>query len=223
MEPRKLLLAGSHGATTGLAIIEEIKSKNLDWEVFWVGRKHAGERNKSHSLEFKILPKLGVIFYHLESGKIENKFTRYTIPALIKIPFGFLQALALLLKIRPDLTLSLGGASGSLVSFWSWVLGIPIIVHEQTASAGRANIFSSKFAKKIAISREASQKYFPKDKVVLTGNPISKNIINIINKPKNSEVKTILITGGSRGSTWLNNAVRPILDDLLKKYFVIHQ
>lgn len=223
MKPKKLLLAGSHGATTGLAIIEEIKSRNLDWKISWVGRKHAGERNNNHSLEFKIFPKLGVKFSHLNSGKIENKFTRYTIPALLKIPFGFIQALVLLLKIRPNLTLSLGGASGSLISFWSWVLKIPVIIHEQTASAGRANLFSAKFAKKIAISRESSEKYFPANKVMLTGNPISKNIINLINKPKNSEVKTILITGGSRGSTWLNNAIKPILNDLLNKYYVIHQ
>lgn len=223
MKQKKLLLAGSHGATTGLSIIEEIKSKNLDWEIYWIGRKHAVERNKNHSLEFKILPKLGVKFYHLTSGKIENKFTRYTIPSLLKIPFGFIQSLILLIRIRPNLTLSLGGASGSLVSFWSWVLKIPIIVHEQTASAGRANIFSSKFAQKIAISRKTSQEYFPKEKIVLTGNPINKKIISLINKPSSPKVKTILITGGSRGSSWLNNAVRPILFDLLENYFIIHQ
>ncbi|AKM83639.1 hypothetical protein A2422_02075 [Candidatus Woesebacteria bacterium RIFOXYC1_FULL_31_51] len=223
MKLKKLLLAGSHGATTGLSIVEEIKTRNLDWDIYWVGRKHAGERNKLESLEYKVLPKLGVKFYNLISGKIENRFTRYTILALLKIPFGFVQSLFLIIKIKPDLTLSLGGSSGSLVSFWSWVLKIPVIVHEQTSSAGRANIFSSKFAKKVAISRKTSEEYFPKEKLILTGNPINKNILEISKKTNSLEVKTILITGGSRGSSWLNNAVKPILESLLNKYFVIHQ
>lgn len=223
MKQKKLLLAGSHGATTGLSIVEEIRSRNLDWDIYWIGRKHAGERNKDHSLEFKILPEKGVKFYHLNSGKIENKFTRYTIPSLLKIPLGFIQSLLILLKIKPNLTLSLGGASGSLVSFWSWVLGIPVIVHEQTSSAGRANIISAKFAKKIAISRETSEKFFPVKKTILTGNPINRKVIDAFIDEAKSEAKTILITGGSRGSTWINKAIKPILNDLFERFFVIHQ
>lgn len=220
---KKLVLAGSHAATTAISVVEELKKRKLDLEIHFIGKKYASEGSKTFSLEFNSLPHYGVKFHNLESGKIQTKFTRHTIPALFKIPFGFFQSFFILKRINPDLVLSFGGAAGALVSFWAWVLKIPVILHEQTSTAGRANKFSSKFAKKIAVSRESSYKYFPKEKTVLTGNPINKEIVKLSFAKRRDEVKTILITGGSRGSTWINNAVKPILPRLLQKYFVIHQ
>lgn len=219
---KRILFVGSHGATTGLSIIEEIKLQKLNVDIFWAGKKYAFEGKSTLSLEYKILPEFGVKFYELESGKIQTKFTRNTISALFKIPFGFIQALIILIKVKPNLTFSLGGASGALMSFWSYLLKIPVIVHEQTATAGRANIFSSHFAKVVAISRESSQKYY-KNNTVITGNPIRKDVIIASKKPRNNKVTTIFFTGGSRGSSWINNAVLPILPKLTKEYEVIIQ
>jgi UDP-N-acetylglucosamine--N-acetylmuramyl-(pentapeptide) pyrophosphoryl-undecaprenol N-acetylglucosamine transferase len=103
-----------------------------------------------------------------------------------------------------------------------YLLGIPVIIHEQTSVVGRANKFSSYFARKIAISRETSLKYFPSDKCVLTGNPIPKDIkvkTGLVSFPT---VPILLITGGQSGSVPINNAVEKILTTLLKKYKVIH-
>lgn len=211
MEPKKLLLAGSHAGSTAVAVIEEIQKRNLNLEIHWVG------------MEYKNLTKLGVIFHSLESGKIENKFTKNTIPSFLRIPKSFLRGLSLVKEIRPDLTFSFGSSAGAIVSFWSSFLNIPVIIHEQTATAGRANIVSSYFAKLILISREESSKFFNKLKTRLVGNPINSEILKYINNKKNLRVKSILITGGSRGSTWLNDAVLPILPSLLQKYFVMHQ
>ncbi|MBL7036517.1 glycosyltransferase [Candidatus Microgenomates bacterium] len=209
MKQKKLLLAGSHAATTAAATIVEIKKRKLALELFWVGNKK--------------LPLFGVFFQKIESGKIENKFTRNTILSFLKIPFGFIQAGLAVFKIRPDLILSFGGAAGGQVAFWGWIFRIPVIIHEQTSVAGRANIKSSKFAKKIAISRVTSEKYFPSNKTVLTGDPISKDIVKLAKLSANPEVKTIFITGGSRGSKWINNAIKPILPKLLTKYKIIWQ
>lgn len=217
------LLVGSHGATTAVAVIEEIKKRNLKWNLFWIGKKWSTERKKSLSLEFKILPNLGVKFLELESGKIQTKFTKYTIFALLKIPIGIIQSLFYAIQVRPNLILSFGGASGGLVSFWAGIFKIPLIIHEQTSTAGRANLKSEKYAKFIAVSRESSFKYFKSQSIMITGNPISNDVKKYIDlKPRNT-VETILITGGSRGSAWINKAVRPILPDLCAKYKVVHQ
>lgn len=209
IEQKKLLLAGSHAATTATATVEEINSRKLNWELSWVGNI--------------ALPISGVRFYKIESGKVENKFTRNTISSLLKIPVGFIKAKIAVLKVKPDLILSFGGAAGAECAFWGWVLKIPVIIHEQTSAAGRANIKSSKFAKKIAISRETSRKYFPIEKTILTGDPISKEIIKLKNNKPSREVKTIFITGGSQGSKWINDAIFPLLLQLSKKYEVVWQ
>ena len=222
MKLKKLLLAGSHAATPAYAVAQEIKKRKLSWKIHFIGKKWGMEGENLETLEYEELPKLGVKFHPLESGKIQTKFTRYTIPALFKIPFGFIKSLVYLLKIKPDLTLSFGGASGALTSFWSFVLSIPVIIHEQTASAGRANIFSARFARKIMISRESSKQFFPASKIVLTGNPLNPELSLVL--PHTSYVipHTILVTGGSRGSTRINAALEKILPSLKKKYEVIH-
>lgn len=223
MQKKKLLLAGSHAGSTAIAVIEEIKKRNLDWEIRWIGKQYISEGSSFETLEYKNLSKYGVIFHNLESGKIQTKFTKNTISALFKIPFGFIKGYKLVKEINPDLTLSFGSAAGAISAFWSYFIGIPVLIHEQTTSAGRANIISSYFAKKVLVSRENSTKFFNKHKVTLVGNPTNRIVLENSNLKRNSRVKSILITGGSRGSTWINDAIRPILPKLLERYFVIHQ
>ncbi|EKE06118.1 MAG: hypothetical protein ACD_19C00079G0023 [uncultured bacterium] len=207
----KLLLAGSHAGSTAIAVVQEIKKRNLDWEIHWVG------------MEYKNMKNFGVIFHNLESGKIENKFTKNTIASFLKIPNSFIKGRKIVNEIKPDLTLSFGSATGAIVSFWSSFKNIPVIIHEQTASAGRANIISSYFAKFILISREESSRFFNKLKTKLVGNPLNNEILKYVDKPRSLRIKSILITGGSRGSSWINNAIKPLLPRLLQKYYVIHQ
>ncbi|MDP3918114.1 MAG: UDP-N-acetylglucosamine--N-acetylmuramyl-(pentapeptide) pyrophosphoryl-undecaprenol N-acetylglucosamine transferase [Candidatus Woesebacteria bacterium] len=211
MQLKKLLLAGSHAGSTAIAVVEEIRKRNLPYEIHWLG------------MEYKNLVNIGVIFHHLDSGKIENKATKNTVSSFLKIPVSFYKSRKLVKEINPDLVLSFGSAAGALVSFWANMLKIPVIIHEQTATAGRANIFSSYFAKLILISRESSSPFFNKHKIKLVGNPLNNKIISSINKDSRTKVKTILITGGSRGSTWINDAIKPILSTLLEKYYVVHQ
>lgn len=194
-ESKVVVLTGGHAGSTADAVITEIKRRKLNWEIVWIGREH--------------IP-----------GKIQTIFTKSSILDLLKIPVGFVKSLLMLLKIKPDLTLSFGASSGSLVSFASFLFGIPVIIHEQTACVGRGNKITSRFAKKIAISRESSRSFFPKEKLVLTGNPINPLFGKIQNK---NHVKTIFITGGSRGSEKINETLIKILPRLTKRYKVIHQ
>lgn len=224
-ETPRILLTGGHAGTTALAVIEEIQSRDdtKDWNLYWIGARQAVEGKKHPTLESQTLPKLGVTTYGLIMGRLQRRFTRYTIPSLLKIPFGFVHAFSLLKKIKPSVVLAFGGATAFPVVVVARILKIPIIVHEQTAAGGRANMYSSKFATKIAISRKTSEAFFPKEKIVLTGNPIIKAITKIRPKLQIGDPPVIYVTGGSRGSQTINTLIRNALPEIITKYHIIHQ
>ncbi|TEU02945.1 UDP-N-acetylglucosamine--N-acetylmuramyl-(pentapeptide) pyrophosphoryl-undecaprenol N-acetylglucosamine transferase, partial [Candidatus Woesebacteria bacterium] len=122
----------------------------------------------------------------------------------------------------PQIIISFGGFAAFPVVLMGWFLKIPIIIHEQTAVVGRANKFSAPFARKIAIARPESIKFFPRKKCVLVGNPVLPEIIEVPPKDKPGDPATIYITGGSLGSQSINRVVEEILEELLKKFIVVH-
>ncbi len=218
----RILLTGGHAATPAIAVVEEIKNRRGNIDIFWAGSKYAMPGSDSTTVEYKILPLLGAKFYPISMGKLQTKFTRYTIPLLLNIPVSFIQALFVLLKVKPDLILSFGGFSSFPVIFWAYIFRIPIILHEQTAAAGRASIASARFAEKIAIARLESQSYFPKDKLVLTGNPVMSQVLSVTPKSKIGMPPTLLVMGGSRGSQFINEELGKIVESLQKDYKIIH-
>lgn len=220
---KNIVFTGGHAGTTALAVVEALKKANLDWEIHWIGPLYAVEGKKEITLEAKLFPQEKIIFHRLFSGRIQRKFTLWTIPSLLKIPFGFFHALSLLIKIHPKAILSFGGFSAFPVVVVGWFLGIPVILHEQTAAAGRANRFSSFFASKIALAREASREFFAEKKTVVVGNPILSSYFAIKPTEIHSGTPIVFITGGSRGSTSINSLIEGSLPYLLNKYYLIHQ
>lgn len=219
----KIVFTGGHAATTAVAVAEEIKSVGLNWDLYWIGVRNAIEGKKVVTLESEVLPRLGVKFVPLTTGRLQRRFTIWTIPSILKIPIGIIQAFYYLVKIRPSAILSFGGFAAFPVVLNAKLLGIPVIIHEQTSEAGRSNLYTAKFASVIAISRDESRKYFPKGKCELTGNPVMNEITKIKSKSKIGIPPVIFITGGSRGSQRINEAFEKILNKLLTKYKVIHQ
>ena len=219
-----IVLCGGHAATTALATIEELtrRKKYADWNLVWIGSNKAIEGKKTRSLESLIFEKMGLKTYSIISGRLQRKFTLWTIPSLIKIPFGFINAFFLILKLRPNAVVSFGGHAAVPVVVSSWILRIPVIIHEQTAAIGLANKLSQPFAKIICLARKESQIHYNGKKTVLTGNPIMAQIAEIREKDKLGNPPVIFITLGSRGSRNINKIVYEILDKLLKKYKVIH-
>jgi UDP-N-acetylglucosamine--N-acetylmuramyl-(pentapeptide) pyrophosphoryl-undecaprenol N-acetylglucosamine transferase len=220
-----VLLTGGHAGTTALAVIEEIQSREdtRDWKISWIGAKQAVEGKKTPTLESQILPKLGISTHAIIMGRLQRRFTRYTLASLVKIPFGFVHAFFLLKKIKPQVILSFGGFAAYPVVVIGSFLKISVAIHDQTAAAGRANMFSAKFAKKIAISRVSSEPFFPKEKIVLTGNPIIKSIRDIHPRLQMSDPPVLFVAGGSRGSQSLNTLIRNIAPEILRSFIVIHQ
>lgn len=212
----KILVTGAH-FTTAVAVIEELK-KNKNVDVVYVGRKTTQEGDTTPSAESQVLPGMGVKFISLTAGRLQRKFTIYTVPSLLKIPIGFIQAFYILLKEKPNVILSFGGYVGVPIVIVGWLLSIPIIIHEQTLVSGLANSISSWVADKIAIS-------FPRkssNKTILTGNPLRKEILEERGHRSN-ESKLIFITGGNQGSHAINLAVEGCLDKLTRLADVVHQ
>lgn len=220
---KNILLTGGHARSTAYALISEIKKRNNKWNLYFVGSKSAMEGAKIPTIEMETFPELGVKLIPIFTGRVQRKFTIWTIPSLVKIPLGLLHAIYILSKIKPSIIVSFGGYSAFPIVVVGWLFQIPIVIHEQTAAVGRVNKITSIFATKIAISRESSRKYFPKGKVVLTGNPISQGALSI--KPKSIKGKppTIFITGGQTGSVIINSTLEEILEVLLRNFKLVHQ
>ena len=225
-----LITAGGGGHfAPALAVIQRLPE---DWEYKIVGRKYAFEGDKALSLEYQTAQKENLSFVSLTTGRLQRKFTRYTLFSLCKIPYGFFQAFGILRKYKPYVVLSFGGYISLPITIAAFLLRVPVVIHEQTLEAGAANLFAARFAKKICISWEESAHFFPKEKIVLTGNPIREFQISSIRQAQNKNFKfqisneslpLIYITGGSLGAHAINGLVKHSLQELLGNYRVIHQ
>ena len=222
IENKKVILTGGHAASSAFVVTEEIRRQKKPWDVYWIGFKSSIEGENISTLSSIYFPKYNIKTYNLFTGRIQRKWTIHTLPSLLKIPVGFIHAFWLIFKINPDLVLSFGGFSAFPVVVMAYLRNIPVIIHEQTSVVGRANRYSSFFARKIAVSRDTSKAYFPKDKTVLTGNPIPREIYRSENRLGFSKKPTVLITGGQSGSVALNSAVEKALRRFLNEYKVIH-
>ncbi len=216
----KIVIIGGH-LSPSLAVIDKLPK---DTQILFIGRKFALEGDKSLSAEYKIVTERKIPFIGITTGRLQRKFTRYTIPSLFKIPYGFFQALSILRKFKPDVVLGFGGYVSLPVILAAFFLKIPSVIHEQTLEAGSANKFLSRFVSKICISWESSFAFFPIDKTILTGNPLRKEILESLrfNRSK-STLPTIYVTGGSTGSHSINSLVEGVLRQLLEKFNIIHQ
>ena len=181
---KKILITGGH-LSPALAVIEELK-KRKNWQFFFAGRKYPSEGDRALSLEYRIIEKLRIPFFELKTGRFQRRFTRYTIPSLFKIPLGLVQSLFVIKKIRPVIVLSFGGYLALPIVIAAWFLKIPVITHEQTMAGGLANKIIAFFAKKVCLSWPETVKDFPKEKAILTGNPIRKEVFKLPRELHNS-------------------------------------
>ena len=216
----KVVLIGGH-LSPALSLLEELKKE----EVIFFGRKYSFEGDKALSLEYQLVEEFNIPFVSITTGRLQRKFTRHTFFSLLKLPVGFFQSLSALVKFKPDVVLGFGGYISIPVVFASYILRIPVVIHEQTLEAGFANKILSRLAKKICISWESSIKFFPKEKTVLTGNPIRKELFEKKTEEFNfkNNLPIIYITGGSSGSHVINDLVGKIVGKLLNISNVVHQ
>ena len=204
--------------TPNLAIIPELHAQGI--ELHYVGRKTGIEKD--------LLETTAVTYHSITAGKLRRYFDWKNFTDLALIFLGFLQALKLLLVIRPQLIFSKGGFVSCPVVWAGWLLRIPVIIHESDLTPGLANKLSAPFATKICYSFPETIRYLPDSKAVMTGIPVRESLLSGDSQKGKSlcefdeDKPVILIIGGSLGSRFINQSIRQALPSLLKKYQICH-
>jgi len=182
------------------------------------------------------LEKEGIVIKTIMAGKLRRYFSVLTLLDILKFPIGLIQSFWYLFVLMPNVVFSKGGYGAVPVVFVSWLYRIPVLSHESDLIPGLANRIGAFFSKRMAISFQATEKYFPKKKTALVGNPIRLELVQLClssdpeNKERakkvfniNSQKPVVFILGGSQGAEKINQLVLSVLPSLLDKYEVIHQ
>ncbi|HAF85270.1 MAG TPA: undecaprenyldiphospho-muramoylpentapeptide beta-N-acetylglucosaminyltransferase [Sphaerochaeta sp.] len=217
-----MLVCFTGGGTLGhifpaLAVHEALLETG-DYAAFWIGREDARERGT--------VEQAGIPFYPIQSGKFRRYRSQKNFTDLLRIIIAFFQALSLLRKKRPDVLFSKGGFVSVPPVFAARMLGIRIVTHESDATPGLATRLNSRCSDVVCIPFHGSEGSLPAHKVVVTGNPLRKELF--LEKDLSPYhipcgVPLLLVLGGSQGSSEINTLVRDALDRLCSLAFVIHQ
>jgi UDP-N-acetylglucosamine--N-acetylmuramyl-(pentapeptide) pyrophosphoryl-undecaprenol N-acetylglucosamine transferase len=222
-----IIAAGGTGGHIfpGVAIAEELANK--DYKIVWLGTK-AG-------LEATLIPKYNIDLYFIKISGFRGKGWFLKLLALFNIVIALFQSLIILFKVNPCLVLGMGGFVTGPVGIAAWLLRKKLIIHEQNAIAGTTNRILLNFANHVLESFPHSFKFNNNnlksnnrfnDKLILTGNPVRKNLLDVRLKKKINHCKKekfqILVLGGSRGARFLNQIVPEALGDI-DNIKIIHQ
>lgn len=226
MPLRKVIISG--GGTGGhifpaVAIANALKEKYPSIDILFVGAIGRMEMEK--------VPAAGYKIEGLNISGIQRKLTLKNFAVPFKIISSTMKAKRILKTFNPDVVIGTGGyASGPMLRVAA-KRGIPTVIQEQNSFPGLTNKILSKSVTKICVAFDGLEKYFPKEKIVLTGNPVRSEVIKLDGKrPRAIEFfglhdnkKTILIVGGSLGARTINLAVKKFAKEWNDQYQVIWQ
>lgn len=171
---------------------------------------------------------------HLKSpaGRLRRYASILNVLDIFKTVWGTAVSIVNLFKIYPDVVFSTGGFAAYPTLFAARILRIPVIIYDADAAPGRVSLWSSKFARWIAVAHQDAASKFPQrvhNRIARVGHPIRKEIEGVAHEggheflKLDSSVPTVFIMGGSQGAQAINNAVLDALPELVKHYNVIHQ
>jgi len=215
---KKVIIAG--GGTGGhifpaIAIANALKKIRGDVEILFIGAKGKMEMEK--------VPQAG---YDIEGLDIAG-FNRSSLIKNIGLPFklvkSFFQVRKIINQFKPDGVIGVGGYSSFPVLKFAQAKGIPTFIHESNSFAGKSNMMLGRKATKIFTGTDGMEKFFPKEKIMITGNPVRMAIAEAaISRPDaikffslEESKKTVLVIGGSLGAKSINEAIGENLDQLL--------
>ncbi len=222
---KKIVLTGGGTAghvTPNLALIDELKSS--DYDISYIGRK---EKDKT-IIEKELCENLNIPYYGISSGKLRRYLSIENLKDSLRVLKGVTDARTTLKKLKPDIVFSKGGFVTAPVIFAAKTLKIPVVIHESDLTPGLANKLSMNNAEVILTSFEETLNYLPKDKGIVTGPPIRRELLNgDISIAKSlcnfkEEKPVLLIIGGSTGAKKINEAILGSVNELTKKFNIIH-
>ncbi|MFV7234542.1 undecaprenyldiphospho-muramoylpentapeptide beta-N-acetylglucosaminyltransferase [Flavobacterium sp. ZB4R12] len=220
MKQYKFILSG--GGTGGhvypaIAIANELKSRFPNAEFLFVGA--------NDKMEMQKVPQAGYKIKGLWISGLQRRLTFDNALFPIKLISSLLKSRTIIKEFKPDVVIGTGGfASGPLLQVAA-IAGIPTVIQEQNSYPGITNKLLSKKANKICVAYENLERFFPKGKMILTGNPVRQDLIDIESKREgaiqyfnlDSEKKTLLVLGGSLGARRVNQLIEKELENILSQ------
>ncbi|UWY30032.1 undecaprenyldiphospho-muramoylpentapeptide beta-N-acetylglucosaminyltransferase [Flavobacterium sp. TR2] len=220
MTKYKFILSG--GGTGGhiypaIAIANELKLQFPDAEFLFVGAKDKMEMQK--------VPQAGYEIKGLWIAGLQRKLTLQNLMFPLKLASSLLESKRIIKKFKPNVVIGTGGfASGPLLQA-AGSAGIPTVVQEQNSYPGITNKLLSKKANAICVAYQNLERFFPKEKIVLTGNPVRQDLIDIESKRDEAiafygldpNKKTLLVLGGSLGARRINQLIEKELQNFLSQ------
>ena len=223
MEYKAIRVIISGGGTGGhifpaVSIASKLRELNPESEILFVGAEGKMEMEKVPAAGFKIvgLPIVG-LQRQLNWANIKND-----IQVPFKLAASLIKARRILKEFKPDIAIGVGGYASAPLLRAATRLGIPALIQEQNGFAGLTNKILGKKAGRICVAYEGMERFFPADKIVLTGNPIRPDIQPATRETKAEGIKFygldpgkkhILVIGGSLGSGTLNQAMKQWIAD----------
>ncbi len=198
----RIIISG--GGTGGhifpaVAIANALRELDPNCEILFVGAEGR--------MEMQRVPAAG---YKIEGLPVRGLIRPLWSPKNFGVMRDFLKSKRMVKKIikefKPDVAVGVGGYASAPTLTAAYSLGIPCLIQEQNSFAGVTNKSLAKKASKICVAYEGMERFFPKDKILLTGNPVRQNLVANYESQTRS-CPSILIIGGSLGARTLNEAV----------------
>ena len=167
-------------------------------------------------MEMERVPQAGYEIIGLPVRGFDRKRPWRNISVLIDLMHSMRQVKKVIREFKPDVAIGVGGYASGAAMKVAAQMGIPVLLQEQNGFAGVTNKLLKNDAARICVAYEGMERFFPAEKIILTGNPVRQNLTSGV-KNENLKTKTLLIIGGSLGARTINEAIRAALPELSKQ------
>lgn len=202
----------SGGGTGGhifpaVAIANEFRERHPNAEILFVGAEGRMEMTR--------VPEAGYKIIGLWISGLQRKLTWSNLLFPVKVIVSYFKAKSIVKSFKPDAVVGTGGFASGPIMMAATSAKVPTVIQEQNSFAGLTNKQVANKVSKVCVAYDGMEKYFPKDKVVLTGNPVRKDILSVGSKRESGlahfgfdgATKTLLVVGGSLGARTINESI----------------